>query len=251
MQLRNNLVHHFIDQHDLWSIDGCRAAHDVLVAACERIGKHFEQLRGWTRHLDQLSQLSAEFLQSDDGYDFMVNGIFPDGTVNSPTSGIVRALREGQPTRSPRTAGRPLPRLGDGSRSGVLNRSPRSTDAPAGDKCCMSLACSSCATVTWMGSEPPATGFAPSSSTWVSPSTRNSGVVNNLPRWARSRVWPVRRDRPLSALHRTSRSDKSVTAPGGQPPVGGQRQTSAKGSCADGGQGLTWRQEPTHCRHRF
>jgi len=42
VQLRNNLVHHFIDQHDLWSIDGCRAAHDALVAACERIGKHFE-----------------------------------------------------------------------------------------------------------------------------------------------------------------------------------------------------------------
>lgn len=57
-----------------------------------------------------------------------------------------------------------------------------------GDKCCISFACSSCATVTWMGSEPPAIGFAPSSSTWVSPSTRNSGVVNNLPRWARSGV---------------------------------------------------------------
>ncbi|WP_242482638.1 OST-HTH/LOTUS domain-containing protein [Thiocystis violacea] len=94
VQLRNNLVHHFIDQHDLWSIDGCRAAHDALVAACERIGKHFEQPRGWVRHMDQARQLSAEFLQSDAGYDVVFNGIFPDGTVNWPAAGIVRALRE-------------------------------------------------------------------------------------------------------------------------------------------------------------
>ena len=31
--LRNNLVHHFIDQHDLWSLDGCRGAQESLVAA--------------------------------------------------------------------------------------------------------------------------------------------------------------------------------------------------------------------------
>lgn len=94
VQLRNNLVHHFIDQHDLWSIDGCRTAHDALVAACERIGKHFEQLRGWAKHMDQVRRLAAEFIQSDAGQDFMINGIFPDGTVNWPAAGIVRALRE-------------------------------------------------------------------------------------------------------------------------------------------------------------
>jgi len=92
--LRNNLVHHFIDQHDLWSLDGCRAAHDALDAACERIGKHFEQLRSRAKHMDQARQLSAEFIQSNAGYDFIVNGIFPDGTVNWPAAGIVRALRE-------------------------------------------------------------------------------------------------------------------------------------------------------------
>ena len=30
--LRNNLVHHFIDQHDLGSLDGCRSATDEAVA---------------------------------------------------------------------------------------------------------------------------------------------------------------------------------------------------------------------------
>ena len=29
VSLRNNLVHHFIDQHDLWRLDGCRCAHEI------------------------------------------------------------------------------------------------------------------------------------------------------------------------------------------------------------------------------
>ena len=92
--LRNNLVHHFIDQHDLWSQDGCRGAHDALLVAYSRIDQHFEQLRGWAEHMDQARQLAAEFVQSDVFHDLVVNGIAPDGTVDWPASGIVRALRE-------------------------------------------------------------------------------------------------------------------------------------------------------------
>jgi len=92
--LRNSLVHHFIDQHDLWSIDGCFTARDALVAAYERIDKHFEQLRGWAERMDQVRRLAAEFVQSDAFQDLVINGIAPDGTVNWPAAGIVRALRE-------------------------------------------------------------------------------------------------------------------------------------------------------------
>ncbi len=92
--LRNNLVHHFIDQHNLWSVDGCRSAYDALVAASSRIDQHFEQLRGWAEHMEQARQLAAEFVQSDAFHDFVVNGIAPDGTVDWPAAGIVRTLRE-------------------------------------------------------------------------------------------------------------------------------------------------------------
>ncbi|NCA72122.1 MAG: hypothetical protein EOM91_19005 [Sphingobacteriia bacterium] len=94
VQLRNNLVHHFIDQHDLWSIDGCQTARAALVAAYDRIDKNYEELRGWAEHMDEVRRQAAEFAQSDAFYDFMVNGIFPDGTVNWPAAGIVRVLRE-------------------------------------------------------------------------------------------------------------------------------------------------------------
>lgn len=92
--LRNNLVHHFIDQHDLWSLDGCRAANDALLAAYSRIDEHFEQLRGWAEHMDQARRLTAEFVQSDAFHDLVANGIAPDGTVDWPAAGIVRVLRE-------------------------------------------------------------------------------------------------------------------------------------------------------------
>ena len=42
--LRNSLVHHFIDQHDLWSTDGCLTARDALVVAYARIDQHFEHV---------------------------------------------------------------------------------------------------------------------------------------------------------------------------------------------------------------
>jgi hypothetical protein len=92
--LRNNLVHHFIDQHDLWSTDGCRTARDALVAAYHRIDQHFEQLRGWAERMAQARRLAAEFVQSDAFHDLVINGIAPDGTVDWPAAGIVRALRE-------------------------------------------------------------------------------------------------------------------------------------------------------------
>ncbi|NWG75313.1 MAG: hypothetical protein HXY24_12005 [Rubrivivax sp.] len=92
--LRNNLVHHFIDQHDLWSLDGCRGANDALLAAYSRIDELFEQLRGWAEHMDQARRLTAEFVQSDAFHDLVANGIAPDGTVDWPAAGIVRVLRE-------------------------------------------------------------------------------------------------------------------------------------------------------------
>lgn len=92
--LRNNLVHHFIDQHDLWSLDGCRTARDTLTATYSRIDEHFEQLRSWAEHMDQARRLAAEFCQSDTFHDLVIHGIAPDGSVDWAAAGIVRTLRE-------------------------------------------------------------------------------------------------------------------------------------------------------------
>jgi hypothetical protein len=94
VSLRNNLVHHFINQHDLQNLDGCRGAHDALITAYSRINQRFEQLRGWAKQMDQTRQMMVKHVQSDAFYDFRVNGIAPDSSVNWPLSGIVQALQE-------------------------------------------------------------------------------------------------------------------------------------------------------------
>jgi len=94
VRLRNNLVHHFIDQHDLWSTDGCRGAQGALVTAYDCIDHHFERLREWAEDMIKSQQALSEVLQSDEFRDAFVNGIAPDGKVNWDASGIVSALRE-------------------------------------------------------------------------------------------------------------------------------------------------------------
>lgn len=92
--LRNNLVHHFIDQHDISSSDGCRGAKDALVTAYNRIDQHFGQLREWAEDMEKMRQMMSEILQSEQFKDVFVNGIAADGKVNWDASGVVNALRE-------------------------------------------------------------------------------------------------------------------------------------------------------------
>jgi hypothetical protein len=81
--LRNNLVHDFIDQHDLWSLDGCHGAHDALVADFNRIDQHYERLRRWAESLERARQMMSDLIRSDVSHELVVNGIAPYGTVVS------------------------------------------------------------------------------------------------------------------------------------------------------------------------
>jgi hypothetical protein len=79
VQLRNNLVHCFIDQHDIWSLDGCRSACDALVADYERIDQGFGQLREWAEDMERVQDDALRISQSDEFRNFFVNGIHPEG----------------------------------------------------------------------------------------------------------------------------------------------------------------------------
>ncbi len=94
VRLRNDLVHHFIDQHDVWTVPGCARAEQALLTTYCRIDHHFEQLRSWAENMEQARQLVAEFVQSEVFRDLVINGNAPDGSVDWPSSGIVRLLRE-------------------------------------------------------------------------------------------------------------------------------------------------------------
>lgn len=64
--LRNSLVHHFIEEHGLLELGGCRGAHEALLAAYSRIDQHFEQLRGWAEHMEQSRRLADAFVRSNE-----------------------------------------------------------------------------------------------------------------------------------------------------------------------------------------
>jgi hypothetical protein len=94
VELRNNLVHHFIDQHDLWNLDGCHTAKESLAMAYNRIDQHFEKLRGWAESMDRSKRIAADVFKSDAFNDLLFNGILPDGSVDWSAAGAIRALRE-------------------------------------------------------------------------------------------------------------------------------------------------------------
>lgn len=69
VQLRNGLVHHFVDQH-------------------------YTELCCWVDQMKETQALALSFMQTDAFTDLIVNGIAPDGNVHWPASGIVCSLRE-------------------------------------------------------------------------------------------------------------------------------------------------------------
>jgi hypothetical protein len=94
VDLRNGLVHHFIERFDLWSIEGCEKARAYLQGVYARVVEHFEQLRVFAGDMKEAVDQAISFMQSDAGIDLFVNGISPDGQIRWPTFGIVRALRD-------------------------------------------------------------------------------------------------------------------------------------------------------------
>lgn len=94
VELRNKLVHHFAEQHDPLSLDGCLRAQEELSVAYKRIGEFCEQLRQWGLRMDESRFHVVQFLESDAGRNWFLNSIAPDATVYWPDAEIVRALRQ-------------------------------------------------------------------------------------------------------------------------------------------------------------
>lgn len=94
VEMRNDLVHHFIERFDLWSDVGCHAALHHLQSCYERIDGHHTELLAWAKSMDEATAHMASFFQTDSFRDMFLHGIAPDGTFEWQASGIVRVLRE-------------------------------------------------------------------------------------------------------------------------------------------------------------
>lgn len=95
LELRNNLVHHFLDQHDITSPGGCRNASTALIAAYERIDHHLEELREWAQDFVRVRESMVEAMAPGTPfYMALVDGINPDGTIDWQIASIIEALRK-------------------------------------------------------------------------------------------------------------------------------------------------------------
>ncbi|MHC8362664.1 OST-HTH/LOTUS domain-containing protein [Pseudomonas sp. LS2P72] len=95
VDLRNKLVHHFIERFDLWSESGCQAADGFLEESYDIINRHCLNLRSWAKTIDVARTEMASFIQSQ-AFEDVFDGIRVDGSVNWPGSGICSCLREAE-----------------------------------------------------------------------------------------------------------------------------------------------------------
>jgi hypothetical protein len=96
VDLRNELVHHFLQRFNIWERQGCIDADAYLDASFETIDGHYLTLRAWVEALEQSRTEIAAFMRTEAFRDFIVNGIAPDGSVDWLASGAVRCLRDAE-----------------------------------------------------------------------------------------------------------------------------------------------------------
>ncbi len=92
--LRNNVVHHLLELHPLRTIEGCQQAVRYLEDFAALTAHHRKQLEEWADVHDKAKLTMSEFMQTPAYLDMVIDGIFPDGTVDWAGSGIARGLRE-------------------------------------------------------------------------------------------------------------------------------------------------------------
>lgn len=87
VDLRNGLVHHFIERFDLQTIAGCGAAQRDLEQVYSRILDRWEALRRIAQTVAEGSESVAQFFRSKEGHQLLMTGKLP--LTNTP---VVLAL---------------------------------------------------------------------------------------------------------------------------------------------------------------
>ena len=85
--LRNSLVHHFLEEHDLRCEAGCYGARQTLEVALDRVTRAYDDLSGIARENAAARKAMAELLATPEMRDWIVSGQPP-----WPHTTIVQAL---------------------------------------------------------------------------------------------------------------------------------------------------------------
>ncbi|SED17141.1 hypothetical protein SAMN05519105_3521 [Rhodobacter sp. 24-YEA-8] len=74
---RNHLVHHFIEGHDLSTVEGCQSAINTLHEVLEAVGKRFGQLQDMARHVNDACTVAHSVFTSPEFQEYLVKGQIP------------------------------------------------------------------------------------------------------------------------------------------------------------------------------
>lgn len=100
VELRNELVHHFVERYDMLSEAGCLAAIAHLQACYTQIDDHYFKLFERAKGIDNLRAMMASFLSSPEGEDLFVHGMSNGQVVIWAFTPIVELLRDAEQTCS-------------------------------------------------------------------------------------------------------------------------------------------------------
>ena len=98
--LRNRIVHHFLDDHDLGTQEGCERAIASLEEGLALSKANYEEIQQWAKSSMEAAKYLAELVKSRQFDDFC-DGIMPDGTVDWPNSTAVALLRHQEKETAP------------------------------------------------------------------------------------------------------------------------------------------------------
>lgn len=92
--LRNDMVHHLVEQFDLWTDEGSIAASQHLEEGYGRIDRRYGELHEWAKGMAAVREDAAAFMQTDAFRALLIHGIAPDGSFEWSNTGVVRVLSE-------------------------------------------------------------------------------------------------------------------------------------------------------------
>ena len=91
-QTLGQLIHHFLERFDLWTVDGCLDADRHLDDCFGRIDAHYRALHTSALAADAARQAMAVFMRSPEFMNQLYEGVLPDGQIHWPSTRIVQCL---------------------------------------------------------------------------------------------------------------------------------------------------------------
>lgn len=97
VDLRNDLVHHFVEGQDLVSEEGCIAADMYLQSCYEEIDRHLDSLRGWATSSNEAIRTMASFMVSPEYKEFLRAELSPSiAQREAALPGLIELLRRAE-----------------------------------------------------------------------------------------------------------------------------------------------------------